>query len=117
MTHRPGIEVARKLRQQDVPAEGKLWAALRGRAMGGFKFRRQYPVAGFVADFACAECSLIVEIDGESHLARSDEDKARTEKIEAAGWKVLRFWNTEVYEHFDAVKEAIYRECELRSTK
>ena len=109
------IERARALRQAEVPAERRLWRVLRNRALAGFKLRRQHPIAGYVVDFACVGCKLVVEIDGESHLERRWEDETRTKAIEAEGWRVVRYWNTEVYDELEAVMEAIYRECVGRS--
>jgi very-short-patch-repair endonuclease len=102
---------AQALRKQNVPAEALLWKAIRNRALGGFRFRRQHPVGPFVVDFACVKCGLIVELDGETHLPRQAADAERTRFLEAEGWCVLRFWNTEIYEDFGAVEEAIYRAC------
>jgi very-short-patch-repair endonuclease len=111
------VDLARNLRQQCVPAEARLWAVLRERRLGGYKFRRQHPVAGYVADFACVECALIVEVDGQSHLENSAKDEKRSQVLENDGWKVLRFWNTQIYEELEAVKEAIYQECQARKRK
>src|SRR5258707_6434620 len=108
-------EVARVLRQQDVPTGALLWKALRNRALGGFKFRRQHPVGRYVVDFACVACSLVVEVDGESHLPSKSRDARRTPVLEAAGWQVIRFWNTQIYDESETVKEAIYQACVLRS--
>jgi very-short-patch-repair endonuclease len=46
---------ARRLRKSMTDAERALWQVLRGRQFEGRKFRRQYPIAGYVADFACIE--------------------------------------------------------------
>src|SRR4051794_33133542 len=54
------ISLARAQRQAPIPAEKRLWRALRDRALGGFKFRRQHPIGPYVVDFACVQCSLIV---------------------------------------------------------
>ena len=105
------IELARSLRRQDVPAERRLWGALRNRALGDFKFRRQHPIDDYIVDFACVESLVIVEADGLSHLYNRREDLSRTRALQNLGWRVLRFWNTEIYEVVDPVKEAIYREC------
>ena len=108
-------ELARVLRQQEVPAEALLWKALRNRALGEFKFRRQHPIDRYVVDFACVACSLVVEVDGETHLPAKSRDAKRTAFLEGAGWQVIRFWNTQVYDELEAVKEAIYQACVLRS--
>lgn len=111
------IDLARQLRQNDVPAEELLWKVLRNRTVAGHKFRRQHPIGPYIVDFACVECRLIVEVDGETHLARRREDEQRTRFLEAEGWRVRRFWNTEVYEEFEPVIEAIYMLCQERSSR
>ena len=118
MTRSPKhIRLARTLRKNRVPAEALLWKALRGRALGGYKFRRQHPIGPYVVDFACLECQLVVEVDGETHLPRKTADVKRTDFLEAEGWCVIRFWNTEIYEDIEPVKEAIYRRCVARTER
>ena len=109
------IPLARSLRKRPVPAEALLWKVLRNRTLAGYKFRRQHPIGPFVVDFACVECKLVVELDGPSHLPRKEPDALRSQFLETEGWSVIRFWNTDIYEHLEPVKEAIYRECVARS--
>ena len=109
------VDHAKQMRQNAVPAETLLWKALRNRALGGFKFRRQHPIGTYVVDFACVECKVLVEADGESHLTRAAADQQRTRFLISEGWSVLRFWNTQIYDELDAVKEAIYAECLRRA--
>jgi very-short-patch-repair endonuclease len=97
-----------------TPTEKRLWYHLRGRRFAGYKFRRQTPIAGFIVDFYCAQARLIVELDGESHVGRETADEERKKTIEAQGFKVLRIWDTHIYEDMDAVLEMIWRECEAR---
>ena len=104
---------ARELRHESAPAEEKLWDRLRNRRLGGYKWRRQQPRAGFITDFYCAECRLVVELDGDSHgdpLAE-ERDLARTEAIERDGLRVIRFLNPDVLDHLDAVLEVILETC------
>lgn len=58
------ITLARSLRRNQTDVEQKLWGALRRRQIGGHKFRRQYPIQNYVADFACLEAKLVIELDG-----------------------------------------------------
>ena len=76
----------------------------------GLKFRRQYPIAGYVADFACVEAHLVVELDGGQHTERIAEDESRTRKIEVNGYRVLRFWNDDVLLRTESVLAEIYRQ-------
>ena len=62
-------DLARRLRREQTPAEQKLWARLRNRRLAGRKFRRQMPLGKFVADFACYDARLVVELDGGQHGA------------------------------------------------
>ncbi len=103
---------AQALRQPQTPAEATIWRRLRKRQLGGFKFRRQHPIGRFIADFYCAACQLVIEIDGDAHAERTEYDAARTAWLEQQGYRVIRFTNREVFECLDSVLEAILRECE-----
>ena len=103
---------ARDLRHHATDAERKLWQHLQGRQLRGLKFRRQFVIAGFVADFACIEIKLVIELDGGQHLERSAEDTSRTHRIEANGYRVLRFWNDDVLLRTDALLDEIHRHVE-----
>ena len=67
------------------------------------KFRRQMPIEGYVADFGSLEAKVIVELDGSQHLDMQRADASRTHAIEAAGFVVLRFWNSDVNENIEGV--------------
>jgi very-short-patch-repair endonuclease len=111
---RKTIKRARALRKNMTKAEVLLWQQLRRRQVGGFKFRRQMPVGPYIADFACAERRLIVEVDGATH-AEDDEmtyDARRTAYIETQGWTVHRVWNSDVYENMSGVIEGLLLELE-----
>jgi very-short-patch-repair endonuclease len=113
-THR-----ARQLRQSSPDAERVLWRALRDRQIGGFKFRRQHPVGRYVADFACLEALLIVELDGGQHF--SDEgmaaDERRTAELNALGHHVLRFTDREMLLEREAVLLSIFNWLEANSPR
>ena len=100
---------ARTMRHQPTEAERKLWSHLRKERLGGFRFRRQAPIPPYIADFLCFSHKLILEIDGATH-GDADEmrhDAKRTAYLEAKGFRVLRFWNADIYHSLDAVLDAI----------
>src|SRR5690606_8502911 len=101
---------ARALRRNATEAEVALWQHLRGRRLIGLKFRRQAPIERFIVDFYCPEKRLIVEVDGGQHTAESDQ--ARTGRLEALGYKVIRFWNNDVLGNTLAVLETIKARAE-----
>jgi very-short-patch-repair endonuclease len=70
---------ARAMRANPTHAEGFLWSLVRAKRIGGFKFRRQYAIGNYIADFVCLPARLIVEIDGSTHGEHSyDRDEQRT---------------------------------------
>ena len=105
------IERARTLRREATDAERRLWAALRNRQLHGYRFRRQFPIDPYIADFCCVERMLVVELDGGQHQQRERYDSARTHHLRARGFKVLRFWNADVLRNVegtcDAIREAL----------
>lgn len=97
---------ARELRANMTDAERKLWSSLRLRQIGGARFRRQHVIGAYIADFACVEQRLVIELDGGQHL-ESERDRIRDAFLEKAGWRVLRFWNDRVLKETESVLEAI----------
>jgi very-short-patch-repair endonuclease len=98
-------ERARELRAHATDAERRLWSRLRAHGLGGYKFRRQYPIGKYVVDFACRSEQVVVELDGGGHgndEAESD-DAMRTAYIDKCGYRVLRFWNLDVLTDTDRV--------------
>ena len=102
---------ARVLREKETPAEKVLWRALHGQKLEGIKFRRQHPVGRFVLDFYCSASHLVVELDGDSHKGREEEDTARTDRLKAYGYRVIRFRNEEVLSNLESVLERIRQEA------
>jgi very-short-patch-repair endonuclease len=105
------IRRALELRRTPTDAERRLWWELRGRQLG-FPFRRQAPIANFVADFACPAARLVIELDGGGHGTDEAEarDATRARALEVAGFRVIRFWNHEVFEDIDNVVERIWNQ-------
>jgi len=104
---------ARKLRKAMSLPEVLLWQRVRNRA-GGIKLRRQHPVGGFVADFYCAACRTVFEIDGISHAmgSRPDTDASRTAWMERHGLRVIRIPAADVLRDPDATAQAIVTACQ-----
>ena len=100
-------QYARNLRHNMTDAEKLLWRHLRMGQFDGYKFRRQHPLGNYIADFVCLEAGLIIEVDGGQHMVRSDSDEVRTQWLNDKGFRVMRFWNNEVMNNIDGVKQAI----------
>ena len=105
---------ARKLRNKATDAERRLWQRLRLKQLNGFKFRRQVPVAGYIADFLCCEVKLVVELDGGQHLKQAAYDEHRTLALQRAGYQMLRYWNDDVLLRTSSVLEDFLVKLALR---
>jgi very-short-patch-repair endonuclease len=97
---------ARQLRREATIVEKRLWWRLSARQLDRHKFVRQLAIGPYFADFACREHRLVIELDGGQH-AGSQTDPVRTAYLEAQGYRVIRFWNSEVIENIDGVLEQI----------
>lgn len=106
---------ARDLRQTMTPPERRLWELLRDRRLGGFKFRRQHPVGGYVVDNYCSVCGLAVELDGVSHELTGGADRERTDYLGTQGVEVIRVLNDDLLHHPEAVASTILAACKARS--
>ena len=100
---------ARSLRADMPSAEKRLWHFIRKKQLGGFRFRRQHTIGPYIADFACVEARLVIELDGDQHGigAGPARDAKRDAFIEREGWTIRRFWNREVYDNIDGVLETM----------
>ena len=103
---------AKKLRANTTPHERILWRALKELPLEGSRFRRQAPIGPYIVDFFCPAKRLIIELDGGHH--NEDEvavrDLERQRWLESEGYRVIRFWNSEITADLTAVLERIYVE-------
>jgi very-short-patch-repair endonuclease len=100
---------ARVLRSRSSSACDKMWAQLRNRKFGGFKFVREHPIGPFFVDFCCRAEKVVVEIDGGTHSTHEEDanDRAREAYLRAQGFRVFRAHNSEVYENLDGLRDTL----------
>jgi very-short-patch-repair endonuclease len=100
---------ARALRRNSTDAERIIWSELRDHRLNGASFRRQVPIATYVADFVCHAARLVIELDGGQHYSDGQEvaDARRTTVIEGKGFHVLRISNHDVMTNRAGVLETI----------
>ncbi len=99
-------ERARRLRREQTEAERRLWHRLSDRQFAGHKFVRQTPIDRFIADFCRRDAHLIIELVGSQH-ADSVRDQIRDAALSARGYRILRFWNGEVFGNMTGVLDII----------
>ena len=111
-------QLARELRRNVTEAEKKLWQQLRLLKDENRHFRRQVPIGAYIADFACHYCKLVVEIDGGQHNEAQDilRDQKRTHELQKSGYRVIRFWNVDVFENLEGVVDMIRNAARLPAT-
>jgi very-short-patch-repair endonuclease len=89
--------------------ERRLWWRLRGLKEIGFKFRQQVPIDHFIVDFACLSERLIIEVDGATHTTDEEfaSDAKRERYLREQGFRILRFWNSDVANNIEGVMDTI----------
>jgi very-short-patch-repair endonuclease len=107
------LEKAIDLRKHMTPAETILWKHLRANRLEGFHFHRQQVIRGYIVDFYCHQANLVVEVDGEIHLAQQEYDHKRDAILSALGLRVMRFTNAQVEHNLGTVLAAILDACRL----
>ena len=105
-------EYAKLMRHNPTLAEQSLWRELRDRRLSGFKFRRQQQLGFFIVDFVCYEAKLIVELDGDihDHPTHEKSDFDRTVALNKLGFRLIRFWNDDVFDKMTFVLKRIEEE-------
>jgi very-short-patch-repair endonuclease len=100
---------ARALRKTLTPQEVKLWVRLREFKSLGYHFRRQAPVGRYIVDFVSFRSQLVIEVDGGQHgmAAGARSDQQRDVFLRAQGFKVVRFWNSEIDRNLEGVMQRI----------
>lgn len=110
------VDSARDLRKNPTPEEKRLWSNLRNGALGGLKFRRQYPIGGFILDFYCITARLNIKLDGAIHqnAEQRELDQLRSAELAKSGILVLRFWNREITSDLEMVLDRIHKAAIIR---
>lgn len=103
-------ERAKYLRNNLTKPEDVLWYYLRNRRFIDLKFRRQVPMKKYILDFVCLEKKLIIELDGSQHLGDKaiKYDIKRDNFFKNQGFRILRFYNSEIFNNLEGVLEVIY---------
>ncbi|MBQ8294709.1 MAG: epoxyqueuosine reductase QueH [Alphaproteobacteria bacterium] len=102
------LSQSKHLKQNMTDAERLLWYYLRGRK--DFSFRKQAPIGNFIVDFLCIKQKLVIEIDGAQHgdFIHRTHDAQRDKVLSDMGYRILRFWNDEIFSNMDNVLNTIY---------
>ena len=102
---------AQSFRKARNGSEDSLWHALRNRQLDGRKFRRQFPIGPYIADFVCVDSRLVVELDGSQHLDDPADDM-RNYYMNRLGWSVARFPSGGILKSRGAILDTIAAVCD-----
>ena len=100
-------KLARELRNNSTLAEVLLWNQIKARKLKGYRFMRQKPIGNYIVDFFCSKLKLVIEIDGQSHDGKIENDQIRQKKLEALGLSFLRFYDRDVKKNMSSVLQVI----------
>ena len=101
---------AREMRHTPAVTEKHFWNEVRDRKLSGHKFRRQYLIGPYIADYVCVERKLIVELDGVLHADRAGYDNRRDALLQREGYRVIRFRNEDLLDDMSGTLAFILRE-------
>ena len=104
----------KELRKHSTPAEARLWLALKGKQLGGIRWRRQFSIGPYILDFYSPAAKLAVELDGAKHYTESgvEGDFLRMKYLYSRGVRVLRFENIEIWQNLEGVLDVIQKATE-----
>lgn len=93
-----------ELRARATLVERLIWKYIQKDQLG-YRFRRQYGIGPYIADFYCPKLKLVIELDGSAHDSKEAKayDRARDMYMENLGLIVLRFKNDEVITNLEGV--------------
>ena len=94
---------AKEMRKNMTPWERKLWFMFLQKYP--LRFKRQYIIGNYIADFYCEKANLVIELDGSGHYQdeQKQRDLIRDEEVKLKGLNVLRVSNYEIDKNFEGV--------------
>ena len=84
-----------------------LWQKVKKEQLRGYDFHRQKPIDEYIVNFFCPKLNLIIEIDGETHVDKSEQDDKRQTRLESLSFHLLRFLDSDVKQNIEGVLQTI----------
>ena len=110
------IAFARDQRVRANEFSHSVWQIVRNRQCRNQKFRREYPIPPYTADFCCVALKLIVEIDGEHHQTEEgrERDEQRDRYLAERGYALIRIAGYQVLRDPSGVRRLIEKAIDQR---
>ena len=105
------VDRARDLRKEPTEEENKLWHLYLKKIRP--RFTRQKIIGSYIVDFYCSKLKLIIEIDGVQHYLEenTEYEKRREAYLQSKGYKLLRFYNSDINKELKNTETTIYYSC------
>ena len=104
LSYNPNLrERAKKLRKAGILCEVLMWQQFRNKNFKSYDFDRQKIIGNYIVDFFCLYCSVVIEIDGNSHDEKFEYDKARDKYLSGLGLVVIHLLAGDVLKHMSDV--------------
>ena len=109
------VERAHKMRKEPTEEENKIWHIFLKKIRP--RFLRQRVIGNYIVDFCCPKLKLIIEVDGEQHYMPENEnyENKRTEFLEQKGYKVLRYYNSDINKLIRNIELSIIDICKEKA--
>jgi very-short-patch-repair endonuclease len=108
-------ERAKELRKAGNLSEVLLWKQLNKKQFKEYDFDRQRIIGNFIVDFFCADCGVVIEVDGSSHDGKTEYDSERDAYLEGYGLKIIHIEARDVLYNLDGVMEMLLTHPALRA--
>ena len=109
------VDRARNMRKEPTEEENKLWHVYLKKIRP--RFTRQKIIGSYIVDFYCPKLKIVIEIDGVQHYLEenTDYEKRREKYLENKGYKLLRFYNSDINKELKNTEATIYFTCVERA--
>jgi len=108
-------ERAKELRKAGNLSEVLLWKQINKGKFKGCDFDRQKIIGNYIVDFYCANCNVVIEIDGRSHKNKVEYDDERDSFLKGLGLTVIHILSDDVLNRLDDVMAMLHDHPALRA--
>ena len=102
--------IVRTFYKQSTDAKDVLWHHLQKYELDGYVFERQAIIEPYDVTFVCFDAKLIIEVVVGEQVGLKEVDKQKQKFLQSLGFRVLCFWQKEIFMETDVVLDLIANE-------
>lgn len=107
---------ARELRKAGNLSEVLFWNQVKNKQFKEYDFDRQKIIGNYIVDFYCANCNVVIEIDGSSHDNKQEYDAKRDLFLESLGLTVIHIPVHDILKNLNVTMKWLYNHPALTGT-